>query len=331
MQAFLTRVTRRTSVRSIHGGREHRGWLSVCFRLHQRSGRDDRAGRGAPARRRTAGSLRQRQRSGEPGGAGRHRRGSVVAAKESEEALAGRAGAIDQLEPHLQSLGYQDEISSLQRFRAKFDECRKLDAEILPLAVENTNLKAQRLSFGEAQEIGGRLRCGSGRGRGGIAIGRWSIAGDAGPGQRFSRMQVLQARHIAEANDTAMDRMEQQMATLGAECARGGGASSALEPARSRRALESATAALDRFVSVNQQIVATLPPQHQRALACVDARSQACRRSRGRGSTAKPRRGARRAHVPGHALRATPRRSGSRPTARSADTSGGRDPARSSS
>ena len=179
---------------------------------------------------------------------------SVAAAKESEADSSAAQGAIDQLEPHLRSLGYQDEISSLQRFRAKFDECRKLDAEILPLAVENTNLKAQRLSFGEAQESADAF----GAAVDAAAVVTRSVDGALQASRARAAvlaMQVLQARHIAEATDTAMDRMEQQMATLERN------ARAAVERLRSQggggagREHESATAALDRFVNVNQQIV----------------------------------------------------------------------------
>lgn len=176
---------------------------------------------------------------------------SAAAAKESEEDSSAAQRAIDQLGPHLRSLAYQDEISSLERFRAKFDECRKLDAEILPLAVENTNLKAQRLSFGPAQESVDAL---------GAAVDAAAAASksvDAELQATRARaavlaMQVLQARHIAEANDAAMDRMEKQMADLERN------ARVAVERLRSMKGgavLEPATAALDRFVSVNQQIV----------------------------------------------------------------------------
>ena len=43
-------------------------------------------------------------------------------------------------------------------FKARFDEYRRLDDEILPLAVENTNVKAQRLSFGPAREAADDFR-----------------------------------------------------------------------------------------------------------------------------------------------------------------------------
>ena len=45
-----------------------------------------------------------------------------------------------------------DELGLLDRFKALFNQIRVLDGEILPLAVENTNIKAQRLAFGPAQD-----------------------------------------------------------------------------------------------------------------------------------------------------------------------------------
>jgi hypothetical protein len=176
---------------------------------------------------------------------------SAAAAKESEEDSSAAQHALDQLEPHLRSLGYQDEIGSLERFRAKFDECRKLDAEILPLAVENTNLKAQRLSFGEAQESADAF----GAAMDAAAASSRSVDGELQAARARAAvlaMQVLQARHIAEANDTTMGQMEQQMAALERN------ARAAVQRLRSgggARELEPATAALDTFLSVNQQIV----------------------------------------------------------------------------
>jgi hypothetical protein len=179
---------------------------------------------------------------------------SVAAAKESEDASKAAQDTVAQLEPHLRSLGYQDEISSLQRFTAKFDECRKLDREILPLAVENTNLKAQRLSFGEAQEAADAF------GKAVAAAAAAARATDADlQASRASVavvvIQVLQARHIAEADNAAMDRMEQQMAVQERN------ARTALERLRSLSGgkastdLEVASAALDQFLDVNRQIV----------------------------------------------------------------------------
>jgi hypothetical protein len=50
------------------------------------------------------------------------------------------------------SLGYADELTSLNAFSQQLAEYRALEEAILPLAVENTNLKAQRLSFGPLEQ-----------------------------------------------------------------------------------------------------------------------------------------------------------------------------------
>ncbi len=68
-------------------------------------------------------------------------------------------------------------------------------------------------------------------------------------------IQVLQAPHIADAEDAVMTRLEKRMA--GSEAA----ARSALAtlrtvaPPASRSRLESASAALDQFADVNKQII----------------------------------------------------------------------------
>ena len=46
----------------------------------------------------------------------------------------------------------------LNAFNSKYDEYRRLDDEILPLSTENTNMKAQRLSFGAAREAADAFR-----------------------------------------------------------------------------------------------------------------------------------------------------------------------------
>ena len=58
----------------------------------------------------------------------------------------------------VESLGYRDDLKLLEEFNASFDEYRRLDDEILSLAIENTNLKAQRLSFGAARDAAAAFR-----------------------------------------------------------------------------------------------------------------------------------------------------------------------------
>jgi negative regulator of replication initiation len=73
----------------------------------------------------------------------------------SDEAVVAVRG-IDQgvaaLRPTLDSLGYAEEMRNLDEFVAAFDKYRTFDKEVRALAVENTNLKAQRLSFGIVRE-----------------------------------------------------------------------------------------------------------------------------------------------------------------------------------
>jgi len=178
---------------------------------------------------------------------------SAVAAKASEQDTSTALQLLDRLDPRVQSLGYQDAIRSLAEFKVKFDECRRLDSEILPLAVENTNLKAQRLSFGEAQETADAFSASVDAAASASRSGNGALQAARARAEILA-MQVLQARHIAEADDTAMDIMEQDMAV------RERSARTALEHLRpssraAARALDSAAAALDRFVTVNRQIV----------------------------------------------------------------------------
>ena len=58
----------------------------------------------------------------------------------------------------LQGLKFADESLLLQQFVERFGKYRELDRHILDLAVENTNLKAQRLSFGPAQDAATSFR-----------------------------------------------------------------------------------------------------------------------------------------------------------------------------
>ena len=82
-----------------------------------------------------------------------------IAAK--DEATAARQAVdhdLETLQPILTELGYADELRELAAFKTRYEEYRRLDDEILPLAIENSNLKAQRLSFGDAQEAAKAFR-----------------------------------------------------------------------------------------------------------------------------------------------------------------------------
>lgn len=183
---------------------------------------------------------------------------SVAFAREAAQATDGVQMDLDRLAPILQELGYADEGRLLDEFKAKFSEYRALDKTVLDLAVENTNLKAQRLSFGASQDAVNALR---------DALAGLSPAGGGEPKARVDSLaatiiatvreiQVLQAPHIAEADDAAMTRIEKQMMAAAAN-ARAALASLTMlvEPSR-RQQLAAATTAMDRFIMLNDEIVA---------------------------------------------------------------------------
>src|SRR6185295_18870453 len=90
---------------------------------------------------------------------------------------------------------------------------RMLDADILPLAIENTNIKAQRLSFGPAQEAATALRQSLESAH--RVTSKNACCVEALIAQAMAailQVQVIQARHIAESDEAAMTRMEAEMA-----------------------------------------------------------------------------------------------------------------------
>ena len=184
--------------------------------------------------------------------------GSVAFAREAEQAKQAVQTNIDTLRPILESLDYSDESRLLQQFVTRFTEYRELDRRILDLAVENTNLKAQRLSFGPAQEaadsFGDSLEAVAPFD---AAKDTWRVKAQVAMAIASVReIQMLQAPHIAEADDAVMTRVEKRMATSETAARSALEALAPLVNARSRPQLAAAVAALDRFMSLNAQITA---------------------------------------------------------------------------
>lgn len=182
---------------------------------------------------------------------------AAAAAREAEQTTQLVQKDVDALKPLLAALGYSDETRLLDEFQEQFSDYRKLDDNILGLAVENTNLKAQRLSFGPAQQAADAF-----------SAALDPIAGSV-PAQGSSRMaalaataiaavreiQVLQAPHIGEADDATMTQLEQRM-MMSEGVARDALRTMATAlPAEAKSRVAAATAALDKFMSVNAEIV----------------------------------------------------------------------------
>lgn len=183
---------------------------------------------------------------------------SVSFAREADQAAAAIEGQSAALSARLQSLGYASELHALQDFTEHFGAYRKLDRDVLDLAVQNTNLKAQRLSFGPVRETAdgyrdalhsaAQLAPSTERCRVDALVARAELA--------VREIQILQAPHIAEPDEAAMTKLETQMterltAARDALQSLGVGASAAMA-----RQLDLARGALNRFDKLSTELVA---------------------------------------------------------------------------
>lgn len=182
---------------------------------------------------------------------------SADAVREAEQAMQLVQQDVDALKPLLMALEYSSEARLLDDFRQQFAEYRTLDTDILGLAVENTNLKAQRLSFGPAQQAADAFSTAlDGVTRAVPASASWQVSARAARAIAAVReIQVLQAPHISEADDAAMTRFEQRMMTAETAAREALQAMAGLVPVAARPDLSAATTALDTFLSVNAEIV----------------------------------------------------------------------------
>ena len=164
---------------------------------------------------------------------------------------------IQTLRATLESLRYPDDLRHLADFEARFKEYRRLDDEILPLSVENTNLKAQRLSFGSsreaAQSFHAALEQAVGTSTAKVACCAEAVAARAR--MAVLEIQVLYAPHIAEAQDAAMTAMETQMTAAAGRARRSLDELRGMLPSTPGAQLDTASAALDRFLSIHKEII----------------------------------------------------------------------------
>jgi len=182
---------------------------------------------------------------------------STAAAREAEAATQGVERDIEALKPILEHLSFRDEAAQLDAFKTRFVQYRALDAEILPLAVENTNIKAQRLSFGPAQDAVNAFRQSL------AAAGRLAAAKNAAPAEALVlkatasvlEVQVIEARHIAESDEAAMSRMEAAMRASETAARTALDGVKGLLPPAAGAPLAAAASALDRFAAANTEIV----------------------------------------------------------------------------
>jgi hypothetical protein len=181
---------------------------------------------------------------------------SVEFARQAESSLQAVRTGVGELGAHLQRLNYTEESGLLDEFSKRFDAYRKVDDDVLALAVENTNLKAQRLSFGPAREAADAFRDGlDAAARGAPAKDRARAEAAATRAILAVReAQILQAPHIAEADEVAMSHLEQEMSASQAAAREAMKALAAAGAAKTP--LAQAQAALEHFEKLSAEIVA---------------------------------------------------------------------------
>lgn len=182
---------------------------------------------------------------------------SSAAAHEAVQATQQIERDVETLHRILEQLGYSDDVRHLDAFKTCFAGYRALDADILPLAVENTNIKAQRLSFGPAREAADSFRQSlEAAGRSISAKNSCCIeAAIAKATAAVLAVQVSQARHIAESDEAAMSQMEAEMAASQTTARNALDSLKGQLPASAGPQLAAAATALDRFATTNAELI----------------------------------------------------------------------------
>lgn len=179
-----------------------------------------------------------------------------IAAKDLGAATAEVARDTAALANELKALSYSDEAGLLEEFQKQFTVFRDVDREISDLAEQDTNLKAQRLSFGDAQSAADALRDALA-----VVVQRspaddWHVrALTAEILSNVREIQALQAPHIAAPDDATMGRLEARID--GAQSAAQTTLAALVGVARPEAgaAVKEANAALERFRTVDAEIV----------------------------------------------------------------------------
>ena len=183
---------------------------------------------------------------------------STLSAGEADKAARAFEQDTAQLATLLQRLRLASELRLLEELQASWSKYRELDRRVLALAVENTNLKAQRLSFGPLRQEAAAFRASIDSAAANVA-GKDRCRADELTAKALaavSEMQALQAPHIAEADDQTMTGMERDMTSAETRAREALKNLTELVAPSGRPTLSAALAALDRFKAVSDQVVA---------------------------------------------------------------------------
>ena len=184
---------------------------------------------------------------------------AAVAVRESAASRAAIERDTAALTVRLTDLGYDSEKTALSEFQKLFADLGGLDRDILDLAALDTNLKAQRLSFGQAFASADAVRdaLASVRGRSSAPPDDdWQVRALVAETMSGVReIQALQAPHISEADDAAMTKLEARMKKAETAAREALKALAPLAGPESGPNISTASAQLDAFMSVHARIL----------------------------------------------------------------------------
>jgi hypothetical protein len=161
------------------------------------------------------------------------------------------------LAAHFDASNYRNEATLLEEFRATFREFQAVDRELLELARLDTNVKAERLAFGEGRKLADAMV---------MALRALAIPAPAADNWRLRavaaetvaslrNLQALQAPHIIEANDATMTAMEEQMNRAEAEVRAGLTELSQLAGPGRQASVREAAETFDRFAAAHREVI----------------------------------------------------------------------------
>jgi hypothetical protein len=188
---------------------------------------------------------------------------SIAFADEARRLSAALESDRQELGRLIQIVSRSKEIARFEEFNQAWEKYRALEREILDLAVENTNLKAQRLSFVPARDALARFEAALDK-----LVEKASPTSEpatsAAPTVAKAssealiaalKIHALQAQHIAEPRDAEMDRIEAQMKVLDLQATDCFSTLSTLSNETSQGAVREAQAAYADFQKLNLEIL----------------------------------------------------------------------------
>ncbi len=182
----------------------------------------------------------------------------AITDKESENFAKESLKAADATEQDLHELdaltGSDDEKKLRGEFHNCWEECRTIDKSLLDFAVQNTNLKAARLSYTKGADAARRFE---------HAISNLTgIFDDVRTSKLIYRavtallkIHNLQAPHINASDDKQMDDIEAVMKTEENQVKESMKALSDIEDGRGRASIDEAEAAFAEFMKVNAEVI----------------------------------------------------------------------------